>query len=161
MDLLVKLYDLETMLDSGNPEKTDLTVKKALITDKEAILNFIRENFPDAPGWPSECEYALFNNPVSCHIAVKDNALAGFSCYDATAKGFFGPMGVKKEYRRYGIGKRLLRQSLLSMKEAGYAYAVIGWAAEDAVPFYQKTVNAAVIEDSPPEKSIYRNMITL
>jgi GNAT superfamily N-acetyltransferase len=158
-DLLVKLYGLEDSVDCTDLEKAGIVIKKAFITDKGAILDFVKGNFPDAPGWVSECEYALLNNPVSCFIAVKGRELAGFACYDAAARGFFGPLGVKKAYRKSGIGRYLLKRTLLSMKEAGYAYAVIGWAAEDAAEFYRKTVNASVIEDSPPEKSIYRNMI--
>jgi GNAT superfamily N-acetyltransferase len=159
-DMLVKLYALEDDIDYTDLKKLNVSVKKAFITDKNIILEFIKKNFPDSPGWVHECEYALFNNPVSCYIAVKDKEPAGFACYNATARGFFGPTGVKKEYRNCGIGKVLLKRSLLSMKEEGYAYAIIGSAASDAMDFYKKTVNAVIIEDSPPNKSIYKNMIT-
>jgi ribosomal protein S18 acetylase RimI-like enzyme len=159
-DMLVKLYELDNSIDTTDLNKLNIVIKKAFISDKNTILEFVKNNFPDAPGWTNECEYALFNNPISCYIAVKDKELAGFACYDATARGFFGPLGVKKEYRCYGIGKYLLKQSLLAMKESGYAYAIIGWAAENAIAFYKKTVNAALIEDSPPHKSIYKNMIS-
>jgi ribosomal protein S18 acetylase RimI-like enzyme len=158
-DLLVKLYELEDSVDYTELKKQNIVIKKAFIGDKSAILDFVKDNFPEAPVWVNECEYALFNNPVSCLIAVKEKNLAGFACYDAAARGFFGPLGVKKEYRKSGIGKYLLKQTLLSMREIGYAYAVIGWAAENALGFYRKTVNALVIEDSPPEKSVYKNMI--
>jgi ribosomal protein S18 acetylase RimI-like enzyme len=160
-DLLVKLYELEDSLDYTDLKKQNVVIKKAFIGDKNAILNFVKTNFPDASAWASECEYALLNRPVSCFIAVKENELAGFACYDASARGFFGPLGVGEKYRKSGIGGYLLKRALLSMRDYGYAYAVIGWAAENALEFYRKTVNALIIEDSPPNKSIYRNMINI
>lgn len=159
-DMLVRLYERD--YDSIKDEliKDGITVKKACILDKDVILQFIRENFSDAPMWPNECEYALFNNPISCHIAVKNKEIIGFSCYDATAKGFFGPMGVKDSFRGKGVGKELLFRSLASMKENGYAYAIIGWPAHSAARFYQTQVSAIEIPDTPPNKSIYKNSVT-
>ena len=29
-----------------------------------------------------------------CFIATENGKLIGFACYDATAKGFFGPIGI-------------------------------------------------------------------
>ncbi|MDR1410585.1 MAG: GNAT family N-acetyltransferase [Spirochaetaceae bacterium] len=158
-DLLVKLYELEDSVDYTELKKQNIVIKKAFIGDKSAILDFVKDNFPEAPGWAGECEYALLNNPVSCFIAVKEKNLAGFACYDATARGFFGPLGVGKKFRKGGIGRYLLKRALLSMRELGYAYAVIGWAAENALEFYRKAAGAVIIGDSPPEKSIYKNMI--
>lgn len=158
-DMIVKLYALE--FDSGKKEllADGISIKRACIIDKHAILKFVEKNFKNESAWVNECEYALFNSPTSCHIAVKDKEIIGFSCYDATTKGFFGPMGVKKSYRKMGVGSELLMHSLYSMKERGYAYAIIGWVAPKAKLFYQKQVNAIEIEDSPPSKSIYKNLI--
>jgi hypothetical protein len=38
-----------------------------------------------------------------------------------------------------------------------YGYAIIGWPARSAMGFYEKTVQAQVIEDSSP--GIYRRLI--
>ena len=157
-DMLVKLYDLPEKSDAERLRGEGIVVKRALIPDKARILEFVRANFGD--GWTHECEYALFNNPISCYIAVKNREVIGFACYDATARDFFGPIGVKSEERHSGVGRELLIRCLLSMKEAGYAYAIIGWVGH-AAPFYEKTVNAAVIPDSTPEKSVYHNMIRI
>jgi len=159
-DMLVKLYAIEYACSEVKLSASGITVKKACIIDKNIILDFVKTNFSDETGWINECEYALFNNPISCYIATKDKKIIGFACYDATAKGFFGPMGVIEEFRKKGIGKELLLKSLLSMKENGYAYAIIGWPTKNAADFYKKLVNAKIIEDSPPNKSIYRNSIS-
>ena len=158
MDMLVKLYAIDY---SFNKEllSEGITIKRACIIDKNAVLNFVKENFKDELAWIHECEYALFNNPISCYIAVQNKAIIGFSCYDSTAKGFFGPMGVKEGFRMKGVGLELLLRALFSMKESGYAYAVIGWPTKGAIKFYKKNVDAIEIEDSPPNKSIYKNSL--
>lgn len=155
-DMLVNLYTLKENNEEKLLKDKGITVKRALIPDKNRILEFIKTTFSD--GWEHECEYSLFNNPVSCYIAIKDKKIIGFACYDATAKGFFGPIGIKEDERHSGVGKVLLHKCLNSMKEVGYVYAVIGWA-EDAIKFYEKTVGATIIPGSTPDKSIYQNLI--
>ena len=39
----------------------------------------------------------------------------------------------------------------------GFGYAIVGWPAKKAMGFYEKTVNAQVIENSSP--GIYSRMI--
>ena len=154
--MLVRLYD---MPKAGNDclQKDGVTIKRALALDKSKILDFVRKNFDE--GWVYECERAIFNDPVSCYIAVKDEELIGFACYDATAKGVFGPTGIKESARGKGIGEALLHACLNSMREKGYAYAIIGWVS-DTIQFYQKAAGAEVIQGSSPETSIYKNLIS-
>lgn len=155
-DMLVKLYDLpdhRSLLDKLTGE--GIHIKRALALDKTSILDFIRETFPDRPAWQDECEAALFRRPSSCWIAVKNQKVIGFSAYDATALGFFGPMGVSSVYRGLGVGKALLIDSLRSMREDGYGYAIIGWAGPDQ--FYRDTVGAIPIPDSFP--GVYSRMV--
>lgn len=159
MDMLVKLYDLDysslvTESDSGT------IVKRASIVDKERILAFVRQEFPSGEAWANECESAILAHPPTCFIATQNKEVVGFACFDATAKGFFGPTGIKTACRKQGIGHRLLLRTLAAMKESGYGYAVIGWV-DEAVDFYRKTVGAIPIEDSAPEKSVYRNLIAM
>ncbi|MDR2933075.1 MAG: GNAT family N-acetyltransferase [Oscillospiraceae bacterium] len=157
-DMLVKLYaDLPHIDTDAYRRESGVYIKRALIPDKEKILSFIRANFSGT--WVHECEYALFHDPISCYIAVEDKEVIGFACYDATAKGFFGPFGVKESKRNKGIGRVLFHKCLQSMKEAGYGYAIIGWTSEKAIPFYQREAGATIIDDSPTSKSVYRNLI--
>ncbi len=153
-DLLVKLYDLP---EQGCQAPPDVTIKPACVVDRARILGFVRGTFGD--GWASECEYALMRSPTACFVAVKNRELVGFACYDATARGFFGPMGVAEGERNGGIGGALLMRTLAAMRDAGYAYAIIGWATAQA-DYYSKKAGAIIIPDSPPEKSIYKNMIS-
>ena len=155
-DMLVKLYNMPKINESIRLAENRVTIKRAMALDKTAVLEFVRTHFFE--NWADECEKAIFNQPSSCYIAVKDGGIVGFACYDATALGVFGPTGVLESMRGKGVGKALFGSCLTSMKEKGYAYAIIGWVT-DAVNFYIKTANAIVIEDSPPHKSVYKNLI--
>jgi GNAT superfamily N-acetyltransferase len=105
--------------------------------------------------WKSEVEVAFSRQPVSIWLAQRGNDILGFACYETTAKNFFGPTGTLESERGKGIGKILLIKSLESLRELGYAYAVIGGVGPS--DFYEKAVGAKIIEGS--EVSIYENLI--
>lgn len=155
-DMLVNLMQLPEI-----PAPAEgISIKRALIVDKELILNFIREEFPGSGGWLWETEKALMQNPGGCFIAVKEKQVVGFACYDSTAKDYFGPTGVRSDMRGQGVGRVLLIRTLHAMREAGYGYAVIG-AVSDAADFYQKTVGAQFIEGSEIKNTVYSQLIKL
>lgn len=143
-DMLVKLYPLPTApgLENALREKGIVT-KKALGPDMSKIVAFTEEN--GHPGWADEIRICFTNHPASCYIAVKNKEIVGFGCYETTARGFFGPTLVKSSERRQGIGKVLLLKCLESLRELGYAYAFIGWPAEDAIHFYQEATGGIMI----------------
>ena len=78
---------------------------------------------------------------------------------EATAKNFVGPMGIMESERNKGIGKALMLKCLLSMKEMGYAYAIIGSSSEKNIKFHQKVSNAQVI--SSDTLGIYTRMVNI
>jgi GNAT superfamily N-acetyltransferase len=163
-DMLVKLYDVRPdHALTARLAAQGITIKRALAPDLRRVVRFVESNagehWPDesGEGWSGECEAAMTNHPPTCFVAVQHRVLVGFACYDATAKGFFGPTGVLLDVRRKGIGTALLLASLLAMWDDGYGYAAIGWPAADAVEFYANTVQATVIEGSSP--GIYGRMI--
>jgi GNAT superfamily N-acetyltransferase len=161
-DMLVKLYALsEIMPRFGALEQKGLEIRKPHPSEKHILAEWVRHHFNES--WAVGCEIAIENRPVSCYIAVEKSqsqfstddpydlpveVLVGFACYDVASKGMFGAMGVKKDYRKQGIGTALLLACLHAMKEEGYAYAVIGWAGP--VDFYTHAVGATVIPDSEP-----------
>lgn len=155
-DMLVKLYDMPKIDMEKRMEDEGVVIKRAMVLDKERVKKFAKSNF--GYDWENECERAIFNNPSSCYIAVKDKKIVGFACYDSTTLGFFGPTGVVKNETGKGIGKALLSKCLESMKEKGYGYAIIGYVT-DAVEFYVNACGAQVIEGATPEKSIYSNLV--
>lgn len=155
-DMLVKLYDIKSKPELDADLKSQgIFIKRVMALDKNRLLQFVKSEFQ--AGWANECDYAFSNHPISCFIAVKNKKVIGFACYDVTAKNFFGPVGVIKEYREQHIGTALTNHCLLSIKHDGYGYAIIGWA-ESAIPFYQKVFGAIVIENSFP--GVYSQMIS-
>ena len=160
-DMLVKLYDMPKIDLDARMAEEGVVLKRAMALDKSTVTGFVSAHFHDyCAGWVSECERVIFNTPPSCYIAVMDNEVVGFACYDTSALGFFGPTGVAPSAQGKGIGKALLGKCLESMKEKGYAYAIIGYVGE-AVEFYEKAVNAVVIEGASPDKSVYCNLISI
>jgi GNAT superfamily N-acetyltransferase len=98
---------------------------------------------------------AFSHQPISCFLATQQGRIIGFACYESTWKNFFGPMGVAEHARRQGIGTALLLACLHAMAAQGYAYAIIGNAADLA--FYTQTVGAIAVEGSEP--GIYRDRL--
>lgn len=150
-DLLVRLYDLPA---PGTVALADgVTVRRALPPERHVVLDWIARQF--GANWASEAAVALSSLPVSCWIAVRDGQMLGFACHDATAKGFFGPTGVDAAARGQGIGEALLFATLAGMREAGYAYAIIG--DPGPVEFYRKRLDALEIPKSAP--GLYAGML--
>lgn len=157
-DMLVNLYDIpdpyaleEKLYGEG------IRIKKALAPDRSKVVDFSRKCAYD--DYSDEVRAAFCNNPVTCYIAVREKKIIGFACYEATAKNFFGPMAVLDSERKKGIGKALLLRSLVSMRELGYAYAVIGWPAKSAVDFYKKCAGAVMIGEG--SSGVYKRMIEI
>ena len=155
-DMLVKLYPLPTAPSLEDAlRRKGIVIKKALAPDMGRIVAFAVEN--GHANWADEIRVCFANQPVSCWIAVKDKQVIGFGCYEATARGFFGPTLVKASERRQGVGKALLLACLASLRELGYAYAFIGWPAENAIHFYQKATGGMMIPDEG--HGVYSRMI--
>lgn len=144
-DLLVKLYTPRTAAQL--PEGVDLRLP---IGPEHAVVQaWVQARF--GAGWASEVGAALGNRPVSCWLALQGAQLLGFACFDATARGFFGPIGVDPAARGRGLGRALLQRVLDDMRRCGYGYAIIGGVGSEAqVRFYQEAAGAVPIEGSTP-----------
>ncbi|WP_028022505.1 GNAT family N-acetyltransferase [Enterovibrio calviensis] len=150
MDYLVKLYQTP-FLDTLNDVQT-FTIRKPIGPEKHAVMNWIGKHFNER--WQSEADSAYSRNN-SLFIAIEGQEILGFSCFDGTAKGFFGPLGVSELAREKGVGKQLVHKTLNAMKEAGYGYAIIPTTSED---YYRKYLDLIEIKGS--EKSIYHDMVS-
>lgn len=155
--MLVRLYDLPDLASvAAALAAADAVVKRPLALDARRILSVVSEHFGDAaPGWVDECHACLLRQPPTCFIATRDSAVLGFACYDATARGMFGPVGVIAGERGKGVGRALLLRCLHAMASDGYAYAVIGWV--DDPEYYRKAVAAVPIAGSQP--GVYRRAL--
>lgn len=154
-DMLVRLMELpdNSELEKRLLEKEKIVFRRAIAPEKHIISEWVMEQF--GAYWKSEVEVAFSRQPVSCWIAQRGNELLGFACYECTARNFFGPTGTKESERGKGIGKVLLIKSLESLREMGYAYAIVGGVGP--AEFYEKAVGAKIIEGS--EVSIYQHLL--
>lgn len=151
-DMITSIMHLPSLPDLPD----GVVLKRAMGLDRQKILQYIRDHFSE--DWINEAGTTLASCPSRCVVAVKDEQIIGFACWDTTAKGFFGPIGVSENCRGSGIGSALLLRTLAYMRDDGYAYAIIGWVA-DARPFYEKVVNAVYIPGGTPNNSAYSQLI--
>jgi len=129
-------------------------VRKPIGCEHEQIVAWVQAEF--GAGWASEARVALQNRPVSLLMAVRDSQPIGFVCYDATARGYVGPIGVQASARGSGLGGELLRAALADMRAVGYGYAIAG--AVGAAEFFRRVAGATEIADSTP--GLYAGRLT-
>ncbi len=153
-DLLVPLYRLPPREGgAASVSASGIVLRRSNSFERAPITEFVRTQF--TPGWADEIEATFARQPITSFIAIEGKKIVGFAAYEATCKAFFGPTGVDPAYRGLGIGKALLIEALWGLRDLGYAYGIIG--AAGPVSFYQKSVNAIVIEGSVP--GIYANLL--
>ncbi|QDU72998.1 GNAT family N-acetyltransferase [Mucisphaera calidilacus] len=154
-DMLVKLYELPDHRELiRNLADQGIVIRRISAHERRHLLRFANDEFQ--PAWADECNAAFSNTPVSCFIAVENEQIIGFACYDVTRKGYFGPTGVADTARGKGVGKALLLAALWALWHEGYAYGIIGGVGP--ADFYARACNATEIPGSSP--GIYANRIT-
>lgn len=154
VDMLVRLY----ALPDGAPLRQAIgeqgvQVRVCRPYEMHAVQEWIARTF--STRWVAEFTVAMAHQPCGCVIATQDHKVVGFACYDATMRGFLGPMGVDPGLRMGGVGKALLVTALEQMRSMGYGYAVIGGTGPQE--FYTRCVGATVIEGSDP--GIYADIL--
>jgi GNAT superfamily N-acetyltransferase len=153
-DMLVRLYALPGLEEAiAGCAARNVTIRRPLAPERRAVVDWTRAHFASSE---AEVETAFTQVPVTCFIAVRDDALLGFACYDVTCRNFFGPEGVIAAERGRGIGRALLLAALHAQRALGYGYAIIGGVGPAA--FYAKTVGAIPIPGSTP--GVYVGLIS-
>lgn len=147
MDMLVRLYDLPDIEgELRKLEKEGVLIRRPGAYERHLVADWVGRNF--SPKWVSETKTAFSRQPVSCYIATREKKILGFACYDVTARGFLGPMGVAAEARQGGLGTVLLVSALRGLRDLGHAYGIIGGVGP--ADFYVRAVGAVPIEGSSP-----------
>ena len=146
-DMLVRLYALPNPSTArARAGRHGVTIRRPQSWERTLLVDWVRETF--SPGWADECAIAFATQPPSCLFAVHDGTLVGFACHDCTRRNFFGPAGVDPAMRGAGVGAALTLCTLEAMRDAGYAYAIIGGVGP--ADFYAKVAGATPIEGSTP-----------
>jgi predicted N-acetyltransferase YhbS len=152
-DMLVRLYQLPSLAEALETTSSQgFSVRRALAPERAVVMSWVASNFASSV---AEVEIAYGRLPIACFIAVRDQRIAGFACYDATARNFFGPEAVVEDERGRGLGRTLLLAALHAQREQGYAYAIIGGVGP--ADFYARSVGAIPIAGSTP--GIYAGML--
>ncbi|HEU4758905.1 MAG TPA: GNAT family N-acetyltransferase [Dehalococcoidia bacterium] len=155
-DMLVRLYALpdgKHYLDKA--AAVGFAVRRAEPWDRLRLRQFVTREFGEL--WAVEADRAFIHSPITGYVAQQDGGICGFAVYECTRRGFFGPTGVREDLRGKGLGATLLLRCLESMREMGYAYAVIGGVGPAS--FYEKVCGAFVIPGS--EIGVYRPLFEL
>ena len=153
-DMLVKLYELPEYKPVAEQQKrAGIEIRRSIPPEKHIVLEWVLDNFYEH--WVPQCKVAYSRQPCTCFIAIREDELIGFACYDVNAKGIFGPTGVAEAHRGKGTGTALLLACLHDMLAQGYAYAIIGRVGP--AEFYNKVVGATLIEGSEP--GIFRGVL--
>lgn len=141
-DMLVSLVELPPVAPLLNQLRQDaIFIRRPNPWEQSKLYEYIAKNF--SQGWADETSVAFHSRPVSCYVAVHEGEFLGFSAYECTRRGYFGPTGVLPEHRGKHLGKVLLLAALNGLLDLGYTYAVIGSAGPKE--FYRKTLGAIEI----------------
>lgn len=154
-DMLVKLYELPDHSELMRKLSLDgIVIRRPLAAEKSLTLEWIGKHF--GSGWASEADVSFSYQPITCFIAVRQQKIIGFACYDSCYRNFFGPTGVDETFRGKGIGKALLFESLQGMRAQGYGYGIIGGVGP--ADFYSRACGAVLIPGSDP--GIYKGIMS-
>ena len=157
-DMIVNLY----LRDIWRSEQKH-DIRCIFPSDKERLMDFMHTEFPDEKGWAMEAEHGWYEGTVL--IAVDNQKIIGFACYDCSGKGYFGPFGVAKAYRGQHIGVELMYATFDAMKARHYGYAIIGWVSDDRegspTEFYKKYAMASYIPHSDPHYTKYMQKVNM
>src|SRR5262245_33804162 len=141
---LLKLPPLDPILQSMR--EAGVVIRRARPYEICIVRKFVETEWRTT--WADEISVGYANKPVTVQIAIREGLVVGFSAYECTRRGFFGPMGVLESERGNGIGKALLIAGLHGLAEMGYAYGIIGGVGP--AEFYTQCAGATLIPDSTP-----------
>ena len=141
MHVDLRAEDWSTSENERGLAEKGVDVRRASPGDRQPVMEFLDKHWP---AWRPEIANTFRQSPVSLHLAMREDAILGFSAYDANnaGTGWFGPMGTAPEARGLGIGGVLCRRCLGDLRAQGLAAATIPWVAP--VGFYAHYAGAHV-----------------
>ncbi|MEI6913712.1 MAG: GNAT family N-acetyltransferase [Armatimonadota bacterium] len=143
-------FNMDVDLDASEWSTSELEVKLARqgitckrmdATDVDKLLGFFKREGTSS-GWQYQVRNAYEQNPSGVFIALKDDRVIAFSCYDGVRPMWFGPMATAQEARGGGIGSLTFLKCLQAMKAQGYPTCFIN--SVGPLYFYSKVAGARV-----------------
>ncbi len=120
--------DFSTEFFENGLNQKGIQVRRASADDAESMDQLIAQYWP---AWRAEIATGLQNDPISIHLAIRDEQVIGFSVYDSNnlGTGWFGPMGTHSDFQGLGIGKILMLRCLHDIQTQGHRQAIIAWVS--------------------------------
>jgi len=118
----------QEQLENGLREKDSVSISLATPKDEQAIYDFISEEF--TASWAKEACAAIHNSPQGFCSVLRDkglNNVIGFAAINGTNPNWFGPMGVRGELRKQGLGHLLVYHTFLTATQRGMKHLLIPW----------------------------------
>ncbi len=140
MDVALATANLDSSAEEARLGERGITLRRLTSDDAAAFDAYLAREW--SWNWRVEAGGTLRREPVSTHLAVCEGEIVGFASFNATGPGQFGPMGVRPDLRRLGIGAALLKRCLLDLRAQGYATADIQWVGP--IGFYARHVGATL-----------------
>ncbi len=138
MDVDLSRANLDTADDETRLGRLGIAVRRLEAGDATRFREYMERDW--SWGWTVEACRSLDREPISTHVALHEGQIVGFASHSASGPGQFGPMGVKPELRRHGIGAVLLKRCLADLRAQGYTSAEIQWVGP--IGFYARHVGA-------------------
>ncbi|MCC6485023.1 MAG: GNAT family N-acetyltransferase [Armatimonadetes bacterium] len=141
MDVPLAGSDWSTSQMEAHLARQGVTCKRLEATDVERLLAFFkREATPAA--WQYQVRMAYEHTPPGVFVAVQNDSVIAFSCYDGVRPGWFGPMAAAQKARGSGLGSLVFLKALQAMQEQGYQICHINCVGP--LYFYSKVAGAKV-----------------
>lgn len=140
MEVDLAMTDLDTEKEEKELKKEGIITRRLEKDDRQRFMDYLQKGSGGVFFYSSML--AFNNNPVSAHIALKDDKVIGHALHSVTTGHYFGHEGVSAEMQGKGIGQVLLKRCLKDIKAMGEKKAIILNAGP--VYFYWKTVGARI-----------------
>lgn len=126
--------------DTTQKKHADFEVSLATTEDREAVFEFINKEFKES--WAFETDDSFNNKNGYCSIlkTKKKQTIVGFSVINSSNPNWFGPMGIRSDLRKQGLGHILFGHSLQMASKSGMDHLIINWI-NGKETFYKKFFN--------------------
>jgi GNAT superfamily N-acetyltransferase len=121
-------------------EDAGVTLRRGSVDDADALARHTANEWTEV--WARETQAALHRSPSSIFLAFAEDEVIGFAAHGVLRATHFGPLATSPAWRRIGLGGALTRLALADMAPLGQRIVEIAWVAQDAIPFYSRSVNA-------------------
>ena len=121
-------------------EDAGVILRRGVVEDADALARHTASKWTEV--WARETQAALHRSPSSIFLAFAEGEVIGFAAHGVLRATHFGPLATHPAWRRIGLGGALTRLALADMVSLGQRIVEIAWVAQDAIPFYSRSVNA-------------------